>query len=237
MSDQRRRWDGNWCSGCHLSFSPPPICHTGGFLIPSLCHPGSTGNLPESFTTTQLLNWIKIVQEKSSDSIWSNVHHAIELSRRKHAGDHSLFLLSYFPRTEASRNSSTCSGDSWQRGNGQRVVAFAFYGNPKLVRHNTTYFEGILANVAAISSFYNSDWSIRLYHEIAQDNPWSEKLCEIACSYDRLDLCHVDHLPLPMLINATNIFPMLWTLLLRCIQSQQPLLKVLIFKNGILRKQ
>ena len=161
----------------------------------------------------------------SSDSILSNVHHARELSRRKDAGDNSLLLNAkgLSPRTQAPRDSSTCSGDSWQRGNGQRVVAFAFYGNPKLVRHNTTYFEGILANVAAISSLYNnSNWSIRLYHDISPDNPWFGKLCQIACSYDQLDLCHVNQLPLPILTNASNIFPMLWTLLLRCIMVKSP---------------
>ena len=161
----------------------------------------------------------------SSDSILSNVHHARELSRRKDAGDNSLLLNAkgLSPRTQAPRDSSTCSGDSWQRGNGQRVVAFAFYGNPKLVHHNTTYFEGILANVAAISSLYNnSNWSIRLYHDIRPDNPWFGKLCQIACSYDQLDLCHVNQLPLPILTNASNIFPMLWTLLLRCIMVKSP---------------
>merc|ERR1719500_889758 len=111
---------------------------------------------------------------------------------------------------EADPDSSTCSGDSWQRGNGQRVVAFTFFGDPKSVRHNTTYFEGILANVAAISSFYDGDWSIRLYHDIAPDDPWSGELCKIACSYDRLDLCQVNQLSLPILSNAVNIYPALW---------------------------
>ena len=95
------------------------------------------------------------------------------------------------------------------------MVAFAFYGDPKLVLHNTTYFDGIMANVAAISSFYNSDWSIRLYHDIAEDNPWMIELCKTACAFDNLDLCPVDHLPLPLLSNADQVFPMLWTLLLR----------------------
>ena len=98
------------------------------------------------------------------------------------------------------------------------MVAFAFYGDPKLVLHNTTYFEGIMANVAAISSFYKSDWSVRLYHDIADDDPWMVELCKTACTFDNLDLCPVHHLPLPLLSNAVNIFPMLWTLPLRCLR-------------------
>ena len=94
------------------------------------------------------------------------------------------------------------------------MIAFAFYGDPKLVLHNTTYFEGILANVAAISALYDRDWSIRLYHDIAPDNPWMAELCKIACVSDRLDLCNVNQLPLPLLSSAVNMFPMLWTLLL-----------------------
>ena len=124
-----------------------------------------------------------------------------------------------FYRQRVPQNSSTCSADSWHRGSGQRVVAFVFYGDPKLVLHNTTYFEGIVANVAAISSFYSSDWSIRLYHDIAPDNPWMVELCQIACTFDNLDLCRVNQLPLPFLNNALNIFPMLWTLLLRGLLS------------------
>ena len=165
---------------------------------------------------------------------------------------------SLFPRVNAAQDSSTCSDDSWHRGNGQRVVAFTFFGDPHLVRHNTTYFEGILANVDAISSFYNSNWSIRLYHDIAPDDPWSVELCKIACSHDQLDLCRVNKLSLPIVnelslpmfnnVNnlsvpifsnaAVDIFPMLWTLLLRCILLQSPQnnfsseLWVLVFKIG-----
>ena len=110
----------------------------------------------------------------------------------------------------APQSSSTCSGDSWQRGRVQRVIAFVFYGNPELIRHNTTYFEGIRANVAAISSLYQSNWSIRLYHDLGPENPWLTELCKIACKFDRLDLCRVNQLPHPLLSNATDMFPMLW---------------------------
>ena len=35
-------------------------------------------------------------------------------------------------------------------------------------------------------------------------------LCNLACSNDRLDLCHVDHLPHPLFANAVHMFPMIW---------------------------
>ena len=132
---------------------------------------------------------------------------------------HHIQFTDTFCRLQAPRNSSTCSGDSWQRGNGQHVIAFAFYGDPKLVLHNSTYFEGIRSNVAAISALYDSNWSIRLYHDIGPDNPWMAELCKIACTSDQLDLCHVNQLPLPLLTSAANMFPMLWTLLLRGVLS------------------
>ena len=90
------------------------------------------------------------------------------------------------------------------------MVAFTFYGNPELVHHNTSYFKGILANIEAISALYGSSWSMRLYHDIALDNPWMAELCKLACSYDLLDLCPVNKLPLPLLTNAGHMLPTLW---------------------------
>ena len=56
------------------------------FSPPYFCFPGTAGNFPRASTLARLVNWIKIVLEMSSDSIWSNVLHATGLSRRKHAG-------------------------------------------------------------------------------------------------------------------------------------------------------
>ena len=117
-------------------------------------------------------------------------------------------LLFRFPELQ---NSSTCSADSWQRGNGQRVFSFAFYGNPKSSKHQSRgYFEGIRANLDAISSFYNRDWSVRLYHNIGSKNPLMDDLCSLACANDRLDLCPVNQQPHPLLANAVHMFPMIW---------------------------
>ena len=114
-------------------------------------------------------------------------------------------------RIPQSYEFSTCSGDSWQRGNGQRVIAFAFYGDPQSKTHQERgYFEGIIKNLEAISSFYNSSWSVRLYHDISPDHPLMVNLCNLACSTDRLDLCPVYQLPHHLLANAVNMFPMIW---------------------------
>ena len=114
-------------------------------------------------------------------------------------------------RIPQSYEFSTCSGDSWQRGNGQRVIAFAFYGDPQSKTHQERgYFEGIIKNLEAISSFYNSSWSVRLYHDISSDDPLMIDLCNLACSNNRLDLCPVDQLPHHLLANAAHMFPMIW---------------------------
>ena len=120
----------------------------------------------------------------------------------------SLIFLFRIPEPH---DSSTCSADSWQRGIGQKVIAFAFYGDPKSAVHQRRgYFEGIRANLEAISSFYNSSWVVRLYHDIGSDDPLMADLCRLACSTDRLDLCSVNQLPHPTLAKAVHMFPMIW---------------------------
>ena len=108
-------------------------------------------------------------------------------------------------------NSSSCSRDSWQRGLGQQVFSFAFYGDPNSTIHQKRgYFQGIRKNLELISFFYNSSWSVRLYHDIGPDDPLMVDLCNLACSNNRLDLCPVDQLPHHLLANAVHMFPMLW---------------------------
>ena len=88
----------------------------------------------------------------------------------------------------------------------------SFYGEPNSTTHQKRgYFEGVRKNLEAISSFYNSSWSVRLYHDIGPDDPLMVDLCKLACSNNRLDLCPVDQLPPHhLLANAVNMFPMLW---------------------------
>ena len=91
------------------------------------------------------------------------------------------------------------------------MFAFAFYGDPNSTVHQKRgYFEGIRKNLDAISSFYNSSWSVRLYHDISPENPLMVDLCNLTCSNNRFDHCPVDQLPHPLLANAVHMFPMLW---------------------------
>ena len=92
------------------------------------------------------------------------------------------------------------------------MFSFAFFGDPNSSIHQKRgYFEGIRKNLEAISTFYNSSWSVRLYHDIGPDDPLMVDLCKLACSNNRLDLCPVDQLaPHHLLANAVNMFPMLW---------------------------
>ena len=91
------------------------------------------------------------------------------------------------------------------------MIAFAFYGDPNSPVHQRRgYFEGIRSNLGAISSFYNSSWVVRLYHDIGSDDPLMADLCSLACSNDQLDLCSVPQLPHPLLAKAVPMFPMIW---------------------------
>ena len=85
------------------------------------------------------------------------------------------------------QNRSTCSQYATDRGPGQKVISFSFYGKLK-----SAYFNGIAGNLALIPLFY-PDYIMRLYLDInalkTEDD--YKDLCKLYCSDPNLDLCDV----------------------------------------------
>ena len=56
------------------------------------------------------------------------------------------------------------------------------------------YYNGIYKNYKAIQDFYPG-WTMRLYHDLDQNNPQSKEICEFACRNTNIDLCDVTNIP------------------------------------------
>ncbi len=67
--------------------------------------------------------------------------------------------------------------------------------------------QGVLSNLAAVSSGYGPEWVVRVYHDLDD----ASALCGLACAHPQLDLCPARELP--MLGDVAYIFPMVWRFL------------------------
>ncbi len=105
---------------------------------------------------------------------------------------------------------TTCSSDAFQRGPGQKVVAFSFYilKNPG-ERKSRDYFKGIQDNLK-LMHYYYPGWIMRIYLDIDPKDIMMRKLCQVACGDNTLDLCNVRHLPGTPMVDARHIYPMNW---------------------------
>ena len=109
-----------------------------------------------------------------------------------------------------SLEDTTCSIDAFERGSGQKVVSFSFYGdiNSEYVTAKG-FFEGIISNLKLMPQFY-PDWIMRVYFDLDPRDPVLDDLCQLACKNPLLDLCHAGQLPGTPMFNATKVFPMIW---------------------------
>ena len=53
-------------------------------------------------------------------------------------------------------------------------------------------------------------WVIRLYFDLARDDPTLKRICDLACANNILDLCYVAKLPGAPMTDATKVFAMNW---------------------------
>ena len=67
---------------------------------------------------------------------------------------------------------------------------------------NFTQVNGFLFLVNAHILFL-LEFTIRLYHNTAKDDPLMTKLCQYSCQNDFVDLCYINQ-------DQKNVFPMLW---------------------------
>ena len=105
---------------------------------------------------------------------------------------------------------TTCSSDAFQRGPGQKVVAFTFITAKKPNREmNRGYFKGIQENLHLTHQYYPG-WIMRVYFDIDPKLTLMEELCQLACGDNTLDLCNACHLPGTPVVDARHIYPMDW---------------------------
>ena len=82
---------------------------------------------------------------------------------------------------------STCGQSATDRGPGQKVISYSFYGKLK-----SAYFNGIFDNLALVQLLYPG-YVMRLYidkNAILTDDKYQD-LCDLYCSQDNLDICDV----------------------------------------------
>ena len=86
---------------------------------------------------------------------------------------------------------SLCSQRATDRGKGQKIISYSFYGSL-----NSAYFNGILENLAGVQLLY-PEYIMRLYYdrEKAMEEPEKfETLCDMFCYESNFDLCDVNNL-------------------------------------------
>ena len=94
------------------------------------------------------------------------------------------------------------------------MLAFSFYGATNSSKHKKKkYFRGIKKNLALVPAIYGPGWSMRLYYDLAGEDPMLQELCSLACSFPHLDLCYVRDLPGQPSTNVSSMFPMNWRFL------------------------
>ena len=85
------------------------------------------------------------------------------------------------------QNRSTCSQYATDRGPGQKVISYSFYG-----KLESAYYNGIAENLALIQLLY-PDYIMRLYFDknAVQTEDKYQELCDLYCDEANLDLCDV----------------------------------------------
>lgn len=95
-------------------------------------------------------------------------------------------------------------------GGGHKVIAFTYF-KPIISASEISrkYVEGIRGNLQAIHQIYGPEWTMRLYHNLAEGDPVLEELRPL--SSKQFVLCDINHNPL--LANASILLPTLWRFL------------------------
>ena len=90
------------------------------------------------------------------------------------------------------------------RGAGQKTVSFSFFEKDdefktrrigkKMIEKNVNrvFFDGLKTNLNLLPKFY-PNWTIRIYHDIHEEDPLSEVFHEITQTYNYVDFCNVRH--------------------------------------------
>ena len=110
-------------------------------------------------------------------------------------------------------NETTCGKDAFQRGPGQKVIAYSYYeATRRLGNMNRKYFEGLEANIKLLDKAYPG-WKIRLYTDVDPEGRKMKTICRLACTHESFDICYALKLPGNPMTNVINMFPMIWRFL------------------------
>ncbi|XP_064119681.1 uncharacterized protein LOC135224539 [Macrobrachium nipponense] len=91
---------------------------------------------------------------------------------------------------EKTYGKSTCGSWASLRGPNQRVVSYSVYGT-----FPSDYYSGLEILIPEVTKTYPG-WSVRVYHSLnMSDLAYTSWMCELACKYPHLDLCHTHYLP------------------------------------------
>lgn len=94
-------------------------------------------------------------------------------------------------------DSTTCSQQSYLLGRRQKVIAFTYF-KPRAVAggglNSRKYVEGILGNLEAIVLIYGPEWTMRLYHNLGEND--IEELLPFTAREKQFVLCDINRNPL-----------------------------------------
>lgn len=91
---------------------------------------------------------------------------------------------------------SLCDNFSSMRNPGQKIVSYSFYGNSSEISIQNRYLGNIQSRAEEIRRLY-PDWIMRIYYDLEDNDVFvKEKLCQIWCQNQHVDLCDVTDLPL-----------------------------------------
>ena len=135
------------------------------------------------FVTT--LTFLVIIFVNIWTNIWTNNSLKVESSLK--CGCSRIVKNPKFFNTE-----STCDSFSSFRPNGQKIVSYSYFGKSD-ERTRTHYLDQIRYRAQEISVAY-SDFVMRIYYHI-EDEYSKEKLCDVWCENENVDLCDVENLP------------------------------------------
>ena len=91
---------------------------------------------------------------------------------------------------------SLCDNFSSMRNPGQKIVSYSFYGNSSEKSIQNRYLGNIQSRAEEIHRLY-PDWIMRIYYDLEDNDVLAkEKLCQIWCQNQHVDLCDVTDLPL-----------------------------------------
>ena len=85
---------------------------------------------------------------------------------------------------------SLCSQRASERGRGQKIISYSFYGSLK-----SAYYNGIIENLAGVQLLY-PEYIMRLYYDAKKakedDTGKFKELCDLYCTEPNFDLCDVN---------------------------------------------